>query len=214
MIPFLDRRDAGRQLGELLSLSDLASPVVVFGLPRGGIPVAYEVSERLRASLDVFVVRKLGAPGHPELAMGAIASGGIVVRNDDVIGHLRIAEQAFDRVRIQQQALLEATEKRYRKIERAMSARGTTCVIVDDGIATGATMRAAVIALRSQNPISIIVAAPVASPSAPQQFWDIADRVVLVHTPADFSSVGSWYMNFDQTTDNEVSTLLYNRHLQ
>jgi predicted phosphoribosyltransferase len=219
-LPFVDRRDAGRQLAERLKRYEGASLLVqVLGLPRGGVPVAYEVAKRIRAALDVFVVRKLGVPSHPELAMGAIASGGIVVRNEDVISDLAISEEMFQRVIEEQRAVLEESETRYRGHGRAAiragtSLRNTICIIVDDGIATGATMRAAVIALRSLEPASIVVAAPVAAPSVAAQFRGLADFVEVLHTPADFSSVGGWYMNFDQTTDEEVAALLYNKPLQ
>lgn len=217
MIPFADRHDAGKQLGELLAKYEFVSlRVVVLGLPRGGVPVAYEVARRLRCAWDVFVVRKLGVPTHPELAMGAIASGGIVVRNEDVIEHLGISEEAFERVRAQQQQVLDASEKLYRSDERAklVSVKESLCIVVDDGIATGASMRAAVIALRSQNPHTIMIAAPVASPSVREQFADLTDRIYCVHTPSDFTSVGAWYMNFDQTSDEEVASLLYNKHFR
>jgi putative phosphoribosyl transferase len=211
MKPFVDRREAGRRLSRpLLKYSPDASGqrTIVFGLPRGGLPVAYEVARALSAPLDVFIVRKIGVPWHSELAMGAIASGGIVVRNEDVIRHMGVEARDFSAVVSTEMQELERREVAYRGDNPQATVSGATCILVDDGIATGASMMAAVLALRAREPARIVVAAPVGSPMVHTQFAGKADEVICLHTPRDFTSVGLWYEDFDQTTDEEVTELL------
>ena len=205
---FADRTHAGRMLAEaLLSLSP-APDVVVLGLPRGGVPVAAVVARALRAPLDVLVVRKVGVPRHPELAMGAVASGGLVVTNDDVIQRLavpsHVVEEAIGRARNE----VDARVSRYRDVARSVELAGRTVVVVDDGFATGATMRAALVAVRAAGPARVIAAAPVGARAAVAALPAYADEVVCASTPAGFSSVGGWYQDFTQTTDDEVRALL------
>lgn len=206
-MPFRDRRDAGRRLAEELLPFASLQPLVL-ALPRGGVPVAYEVATRLRAPLDVLIVRKLGAPRHPELAMGAIASGGAVVLNPEVLKLLHIGE-----AEVQQEAERQAVEVArraalYRRGTSAPDVRGRTVVVVDDGLATGSTMLVAVKALRQYGPARIVVAVPVAAPEARELLAHTADEVRCVETPADFRSVGRWYRDFEQTGDDEVLRLL------
>ena len=182
--------------------------VVVLALPRGGIPVAYEVALALDAPLAVFVVRKLGVPGHRELAMGAMASGGTVVFNDDLIRDLRIPKAAIDRVVAEESLELARREQGYAGGAAMPPVRGRTVIIVDDGLATGATMRAAVLAIRAQDPSRVVVAVPVGAWSTCQALRADADEVICLRTPEPFSAVGLWYRFFDQTTDEEVRTLL------
>lgn len=211
MMPFADRRDAGRRLAKLLAPYAPRPGVrtVVFGLPRGGVPVAYEVARALMAPLDVFIVRKIGVPIQPELAMGAIASGGMVVRNQDVLDHMRVDEQTFAAVVKREREEVARREIAYRGDNPQAAVKGATCILVDDGIATGASMMAAVLALRTRDPARIIVAAPVAAPTVREQFAGVADEIVCVYTPSDFHAVGAWYRNFDQTEDEEVEELLH-----
>lgn len=211
MTPFADRREAGQRLAERLSQyrSETAeAQVLVLALPRGGVPVAYEVADALGAALDVFVVRKIGVPVQPELAMGAIASGGVVVKNYDVMRHMRIDERTFERVAAMEKNEVERRERFYRGDSLALDVAGKICIIVDDGIATGATMQAAVIALRALKPRKIVVAAPVAAPYVPLNFANTTDEAIFVYLPPDFTSVGLWYEDFAQTEDDEVFDLL------
>jgi predicted phosphoribosyltransferase len=182
--------------------------VVVLGLPRGGVPVAAEVAARLDAPLDVFVVRKLGVPGHEELAMGAIASGGARVLNGDVVAGLDIPSSMVEAVTRQEQAELERRERLYRGGRDPVDIRGRTVILVDDGLATGASMRAAVTALRARDPARLVVAVPVGAPETCAAFETIADEVVCAIAPPYFAAVGSWYDDFGQTTDDEVQDLL------
>ena len=207
---FRNREQAGRMLGEQLSWlnSSGGAPVLVLALPRGGVPVAWEVARALNAELDVFVVRKIGVPGQEELAMGAIASGGVIVVNEDVLRMMRIDRRVFEAAAQRQQQELDRRESTYRNGRAALAVAGKLCVLVDDGIATGASMQAAALALRRRQPASIVIAAPVAAPVVYQQFASLADRVVCVETPDDFGSVGAWYEDFTQTTDEEVRSLL------
>lgn len=205
---FRDRRDAGRVLAGLL-MHYLGHPgVLVLGLPRGGVPVAYEVATALGAPLDVFLVRKLGVPGHEELAMGAIASGGTVVLNDDVARGLGIPREAVARVAEQEGRELRRREQVYREGRPTPDVRGRTVILVDDGLATGASVRAAVQALRQQRPGRLVVAAPAAPESTCQELSAVVDEVVCATTPSPFFAVGDSYWDFTQTTDEEVRDLL------
>ena len=210
---FLNRQDAGRQLAARLAGYANDPSVLVLGLPRGGVPVAYEVARGLEAPLDVFVVRKLGVPGHRELAMGAIASGGVRVLNRDVIDAWRISPSAVDAVAEQELLEIERQEKAFRGNAPVPQARiqelsGRTLIIVDDGLATGSTMRAAVAALRQNHPARIIVAVPVAAAETVLRLRREADNVVCMSAPLDFHAVSMWYDDFSQTSDEEVRSLL------
>jgi predicted phosphoribosyltransferase len=204
---FIDRREAGAMLATRLQ-TFAKQNVVVLALPRGGIPVAYEVALALNAPLAVFVVRKLGVPGHRELAMGAIASGGTLVFNDELIRDLRIPKAAIDAVVAEESRELTRREQEYAGGAGMPSVRGRTVILVDDGLATGATMRAAVLAIREQHPSRVVVAVPVGAWSTCQALHADADEVICLRTPDPFSAVGLWYRVFDQTTDEEVRTLL------
>jgi putative phosphoribosyl transferase len=206
--PFADRREAGRQLAALLDHHAGLDAVVVLALPRGGVPVAYEVARALRAPLDVFLVRKLGVPGHRELAMGAIASGGVRVLNDDVVAWYGLSASVIDEVAREEQAELERRERAYRDDRPPVILRDRIVLLVDDGLATGSSMKAAVRAVRAQAPRRIIVAVPVAAPDTCRELADMADEVVCARTPRAFSAVGQWYRDFSQTTDAEVRELL------
>jgi predicted phosphoribosyltransferase len=205
---YADRREAGRILADRLRDYAGRSDVVVLGLPRGGIPVAYEVARALKAPLDVYVVRKLGFPGHPEYAMGAIASGGVRVLNDDAIRQLRVAPSEVDAVARAEQIELERRERAYRGARTAVPLEGRVVILVDDGLATGSTMRAAVLAIRRQCPSQIVVAVPVGAHDSCRAMDEIADEVLCARMPEPFRAVGLWYENFDQTTDDEVRRLL------
>lgn len=207
-VRFADRREAGRQLAALLRPLAGDPDVIVLGLPRGGVPVAYEAAEALDAPLDVFVVRKLGVPGHEEYAMGAIASGGIRVVNHEVVRRLQITAAAVEAVERDERRELERRERLYRGDRPVPSLRDRTVVLVDDGLATGSTMLAAVQAVRTQRPRRIVVAVPVASREACDTLRREADECVCVATPDPFYGVGLWYQNFNQTTDDEVQQLL------
>jgi predicted phosphoribosyltransferase len=205
---FRDRTDAGRLLaGELTRYADRRD-VVVLALPRGGVPVAAEVARALHAPLDVFLVRKLGVPGHEELAMGAIATGGVRVLNDEVVAALEIPEQVIDEVAAEEQRELERRGCLYRGDRPPLPVRDRTVILVDDGLATGSTMRAAVAALRRQGPRRIVVAVPVGAHDTCAELADEADEVVCARTPRPFRAVGLWYDDFSQTTDEEVRSLL------
>lgn len=206
--PFVDRRDAGRVLARSLSRLADRPDVVILALPRGGVPVAYEVASALHAPLDVFLVRKLGAPGREELAMGAIASGDVVVINEDVVQGLRISQEEIEEVAQRERRELERRERTYRTSRPPLNPSGKTAVLIDDGLATGASMRAAVQALRQLEPKEIIVAVPVASASTCEELVREVDEVVCARTPEPFYAVGSWYEDFRQTSDEEVRTLL------
>ncbi|HSU66590.1 MAG TPA: phosphoribosyltransferase [Tepidisphaeraceae bacterium] len=207
---FKDRTEAGRLLGEDLRQHGYAdrSDVLVLALPRGGVPVAFEVARSLHAPLDVFIVRKLGVPGHEELAMGAIATGGVRVLNQDVIESLQIPEAVIDRVAGIEQAELERRERDYRGARPPPRVQGRTVIIIDDGLATGSTMRAAAAALRQQSPAGIVVAVPVAAQQTCDEFRGEVDDVICVVTPQPFHAVGLWYEDFAQTSDREVRDLL------
>jgi len=205
---FLNRQDAGRQLAAKLAAYASDPSVLVLGLPRGGVPVAYEVARALEAPLDVFVVRKLGVPGHRELAMGAIASGGLRVLNMDVIEVLNIAPAAVESVADRELLEIERQERAFRGNAPLPELAGRTLIVVDDGLATGSTMRAAVGALRRSNPARIIVAVPVAAAETARRLQGEADAVVCLSTPPDFHAVSMWYDDFSQTSDEEVRSLL------
>lgn len=205
---FQDRRDAGRQLaGQLQHYRDQPG-VVVLALPRGGVPVAYEVAESLHAPLDVFIVRKIGMPGHEEFAIGAIASGGTRVMNEDMVERYRVPEAAIEAVAEKEQRELERRERAYRDDRPPLDLTGKTVLLVDDGLATGASMHAAVQAVRQFAPARIVVAVPIASPGTCQEFRSEVDEVVCAVTPALFYAVGQGYVDFSQTTDEEVHDLL------
>ena len=205
---FQDRRDAGIQLAAQLSRYAGDPNVVVLALPRGGVPVAYQVALSLRAPLDVFVVRKLGVPGHRELAMGAIASGGIRVLNNEVVQALGIAMRTIDAVAAEEQLELDRQQRAYRDDAPFPDLTNRTVIVVDDGLATGSTMRAAVKALRCMAPRRIVVAAPVAASETCRSLASEADEVVCVSAPELFHSVSAWYQEFSQTSDQEVWDLL------
>lgn len=206
--PYDDRRHAGAELAVRLAHYKGRQDVVVLALPRGGVPVAYEVARALEAPMDVFLVRKLGVPGHRELAMGAIASGGVRVLNDEVIQWLRIPESAIDDVAREEQAELERREKAYRKGRTPIDLRGRLVILIDDGLATGATMKAAVRAARAHAPARVIVAVPVGAPDTCREFAHVADEIICARAPEQFSAVGQWYRDFSQTSDEEVRLLL------
>jgi putative phosphoribosyl transferase len=205
---YADRREAGRAVAARLGDYAGRADVVVLGLPRGGIPVAYEVARALNAPLDVFVVRKLGLPGHPELAMGAIASGGVRVLNDDVFRHVNVPPSAIEAVARAEQMELERRERAYRGARPAIPVGDRIVILVDDGLATGSTMRAAVLAIRRQLPSQIVVAVPVGARETCRAMDEVADEVVCVRMPEPFTAVGLWYDDFGQTTDEEVRQLL------
>jgi putative phosphoribosyl transferase len=205
---FRDRADAGRQLAARLMDYANRPDVLVLALPRGGVPVAFEVAQALGAPLDVFLVRKLGLPGHEELAMGAIASGGVVVHNSEVVDMLGIPDDVIETVAAQERLELERREQAYRDDRPAPDVRGKTVILVDDGLATGTTMRAAAAALREQGPDRIVVAVPTAAPETCEEFRDEVDDIICAITPEPFYAVGLWYQDFSQTTDDEVRGLL------
>jgi len=205
---FFNRTEAGQFLAESLSAYADRNDVIVLALPRGGVPVASEVAKRLNAPLDVFVVRKLGLPGHPELAIGAIASGGVRVFNGEVVNALRIPDEVIDAVSAEELIELQRREKAYRAGLPPLELEGKTVIVVDDGIATGSTMLAAVAALRQLNATRIVVAAPVIAASTFSEIQRAADDVAAVMLPECFHAVGQWYEDFSQTSDEEVRDLL------
>jgi putative phosphoribosyl transferase len=205
---FHDRRHAGHALGARLQEYGARSDVVVLGLPRGGVPVAFEVARTLRAPLDVFVVRKLGVPGREELAMGAIASGGVRIVNHDVVRSLRIDPGVIERTAEGETRELERRESLYRGDRPTLDVFGKKVLLVDDGLATGSTMRAAIEAARHLAPSEIVVAVPVAASSVCRSLRSVADEVVCLRTPKNFYAVGMWYEDFTQTSDRDVADLL------
>jgi predicted phosphoribosyltransferase len=205
---FKDRREAGRALARLLAPYGTRDDVIVLALPRGGVPVAYEIAEALDAPLDVFMVRKLGVPGQEEVAMGAIASGGIRVLSPGLLSQLRVPAHELERVTLEEQRELERRERSYRGDRPALDVRNRTVILVDDGIATGSSMRAAVAAVRQLGPRQIIIAVPVAPPQTARQLRAIADEVICAAEPDPFLSVGRFYEEFEQTSDEEVRQLL------
>jgi predicted phosphoribosyltransferase len=206
--PFRDRVHAGKFLAERLRKYANRPDVLVLALPRGGVPVAHEVAKALHAPMDVFLVRKLGVPGHEELAMGAVASGGVRVINEDVVRSLGIPDAAIDFVASRELVELSRREKAYRGNRPEPEIEGRTVILVDDGLATGSTMRAAAQALKTKHPAKIVVAVPIAAPETCDALSREVDEVVCAVTPQPFYAVGLWYDDFDQTTDEDVRALL------
>jgi putative phosphoribosyl transferase len=205
---FRNRREAGRRLAERLQKHAGRDDVIVLALPRGGIPVGYEVARALDAPLDVFVVRKLGLPGHPEFAMGAIASGGVAVLNQEVINAVGLPEDTLREVIAEEWEELARREHAYRQTERAPPVAGRTAILVDDGLATGSSMLAAIAALRKLRPARIVVAVPVGAPETCEAVGAHVDEIVCAEMPQPFRAVGLWYEDFSQTSDEEVRALL------
>ena len=205
---FEDRFEAGRQLASELGEFANRNDVVVLALPRGGVPVGHEVAMALHAPLDVFVVRKLGVPGQEELAMGALAPGGITVLNREVVEGLGIAPETINEAAAREGHELERREREYRNGRPAVEVQGRTVILLDDGLATGSSMRVAAAAIRKKDAAHIVVAVPVAAPSTCAEFAAEVDRVFCAVTPEPFWTVGQWYRNFAQTTDEEVRELL------
>jgi putative phosphoribosyl transferase len=205
---FRDRAEAGRLLAQKLAAYADHPDVVVLALPRGGVPVAFQVAQALNAPLDILLVRKLGVPGHEEFAMGAIASGGVYVVNRDIVRSLGISASEIEEVTARERQELERRERVYRDGRPAPDVRGRTVIVVDDGLATGTTMRAAIALLRKQDVARIVVAVPVSPPSTCQEMEAEADEVVCVRMPEPFFAIGLWYEQFPQTSDKEVRDLL------
>jgi len=208
MFRFKDRIQAGQYLADRLADYAGMPHTVVLGLPRGGVVVAYEVSQKLDLPLDIFLVRKLGVPGYEELAMGAIASGGVRVMNEDVMQQINISESDLEAVIKREETELKRRERAYRNGRPPLDIQNAAVILIDDGLATGATMRAAVAALQKQNPRRLIIAVPVAAPETCKEFKPLVDDIVCAITPSPFYAVGAWYENFSQTTDEEVRQLL------
>ena len=205
---FRDRAAAGQQLAQALDEYTGRHDVVILALPRGGVPVGYEIARRLRVPLDVLLVRKLGVPWHPELAMGAVASGGVQVLNDEVVRAYSIPAHAINTVVAREREELDRRAREYRGGRPLPALEGRTVILVDDGLATGSTMRAAVAAVRLQNAASVIVAVPVAAIQTCEDLGREVDRIVCLRTPEMFSAVGAWYDDFAQTSDEDVRALL------
>jgi predicted phosphoribosyltransferase len=214
VVTFANRHDAGRALGAKLRHYANRKDVIVLALPRGGVPVGFEVAEVLDAPLDVFLVRKLGMPGHPEFAIGAIASGGVRVLNADVMRGYGVSRAAVEAIAREEGFELERRERAYRQGRAMPDLTGRVVILVDDGLATGSTMRAAVEAVRQLGPSRIVVAAPVGAPDTCDEFREIANEVVCAITPEPFAAVGLWYRDFSQTTDEEVRALLRRRGVE
>jgi len=205
---FRDRTEAGKYLAtKLLSYKDRPD-VLVLALPRGGVPVAFEVAQALRVPLDIFLVRKLGVPGHEELAMGAISTGGVLVLNEDTVDYLRIPEHVIDAIAAEELKELERRELAYRGNRAEPDVKGKTVILIDDGLATGSTIRAAAQALRQQQPARIVVAVPVSAPETCDEYRIGVDEIICAVTPEPFLGVGMWYLDFPQTTDDEVRDLI------
>ena len=205
---FRDRTEGGQKLGQKLKAYSNREDVIVIGLPRGGVPVAFEVAKTLNVPLDVFLVRKLGVPGNEEFAMGAIAGGGVRILNHKVIESQHISQEAIARTAVQEQRELERREYAYRGNRPPLNLNDRTVILVDDGLATGATMNAAAIAIQQQVPKQIIAAVPVSAPEVCNKFQVKVDKIICAETPKPFVSVSRWYQNFPQTTDNRVRNML------
>lgn len=206
---FADREEAGRELGAALAgRFGGRDDTIVLALPRGGVPIGYEVARALRAPLDVFIVRKLGMPGHEEFAMGAIASGGVRVLNEELFAEFSVPTHIVDAVAQREMIELERRERSYRGSRPPLDLTGRTVIVVDDGLATGSTMRAAVRALGKMGPAAVIVAVPVAASQTCDEFRSEVDEIICLRTPEPFQAVGLWYLDFSQTTDEEVHDLL------
>jgi putative phosphoribosyl transferase len=205
---FRDRADAGKLLAERIAESAQSPGSLVLALPRGGVPVAFEVARKLRAELDIFLVRKLGLPGREELAIGAIASGGVRVLNEALVQELQLSRTLIDRITAREEVELQRREELYREGRTAVPVGGRTVILVDDGLATGASMKAAAQALRLQVPMRIVVAVPVAARDTCNELRGSVDEIICAYTPSPFTSVGGWYVNFAQTSDEEVRRLL------
>ncbi|GAB3249482.1 phosphoribosyltransferase [Larkinella harenae] len=206
---FKNRREAGQRLANALTGYATDGKPLVLALPRGGVPVAYEVARQLKAPLDVFLVRKLGVPGQEELAFGAIASGGIRVLNTDLVRSMHLSQKVIEEITAREQQELKRREEAYRNVRPTVEIQGKTVFLIDDGLATGATMRAAAQALRQQKPTRVIAGVPVAAESTCEQLGKDVDAVVCTATPEPFYGVGRWYEDFSQTTDDEVKELLH-----
>ena len=205
---FRDRTEAGKHLAtKLLSYKDRPD-VLVLALPRGGVPVAFEVAQALGVPLDIFLVRKLGVPGHEELAMGAISTGGVRVLNEDTVDYLRIPDHVIDATAAEELKELRRRERAYRGNRPEPDVKGKTVILIDDGLATGSTIRAAAQALRQQEPTRIIVAVPVSAAQTCDEYRIGVDEIICAVTPEPFFGVGRWYLDFSQTTDEEVRDLL------
>lgn len=208
MAIFLDRKDAGGKLADRLRSYAGRRDLLILALPRGGVPVAYEVARKLNAPLDIFLVRKLGLPGHEELAMGAIAPGGVRIINDEVVNSLEIPWEVIDNVARQEEVELNRRMAVYRGSRSPIDARGKTVILIDDGLATGSSMRAAVTAVKKLGPRKIVVAVPTAAKETCRDFQGEVDELICLVTPEPFYGVGYWYQDFSQTTDDEVKELL------
>jgi putative phosphoribosyl transferase len=208
VVRFRDRLEAGRMLATLLSHHANRDDVLVLGLPRGGVPVAFEVAQALGAPLEVFLVRKLGVPGHEELAMGAIASGDVVVLNHEVVRALAISDAVIEKVVAAERQELQRREQAYRDDRPPVDAHGRIAILIDDGLATGSSMRAAIASLRGQRPACLVVAVPVAAPESCEEIRAEVDEMVCARTPDPMFAISYWYEDFAQTTDDEVRDLL------
>ena len=205
---FRDRRDAGKKLAQKLIDYSGREDVIVLALPRGGVPVAYEVSLALQIPLDIFIVRKLGWPGHEEMAIGAIASGGVRVLNEDIVRHLNIPDTLIDAVAQRETRELERREREYRGKRPPLELKDRAVIIIDDGLATGASMRAAIVGVRAHAPVQIVVAVPTAALETCKALEPEVDQIICASTPEPFYGVSRWYEDFSQTTDEEVRLLL------
>jgi predicted phosphoribosyltransferase len=212
MALFRDRREAGRKLAHELAAYANRTDVLVLALPRGGVPVAYEVARALNVPMDIYVVRKLGVPGHEELAMGAIAPNGVRVLNQDILQKLQVPPEAIDTVARAELQELQRREHAYRGGRLAPTLRGHTVILIDDGLATGASMRAAIAGVRAQNPAQIVIAVPTAALETCEALAPLVDKVICANTPEPFDGVSRWYDDFAQITDEDVHTLLEASH--
>lgn len=212
MEKFINRHEAGRILADQLKEYAHNPQVIVLALPRGGVPVGYEVAKSLAAPLDIFVVRKLGVPGHEELAWGALTTGQVIFVNQEIVKQLNLSHEALYDVVVHEKAELARRENLYRQHDKALELHNKIVIVVDDGIATGASMRAVIRALIKQKPQKIIIAVPVAAYSTYQELTKLVDEVICPFQPLNFMAVGQWYEDFDQTSDEEVIELLANAH--